>query len=249
MKKLISLFLALIISVSVILPVSARADDFPLNWFDLLEFTTINGVYNDFSYGTSRTLTIPMPRSMRVVQVDILLSHTYGTAPDKVEISPDGTTWKELEIYQLSDGITRVFGLCGNSFYSNMRLRFTRSSSVTSSVDVKSFKIYTLPTTFIPLTGTITLNSANYSDNVAVGTLEVVPAVSEYPIWKQSYELKTSLSNAYSCDYVTLTGYVKKATIESVRVTYGVDPVPLEISFIDAESGADICKSRTNRRT
>lgn len=235
MKKLISLSLAVILALSLVLPVTARAAG--MEWIELLEYSTVNGVYNDFSYATSRILTVPMPRYMRICQVDILLSHTSNTAPDKVEVSANGTSWSALQVVKISDTVTRVIGNVGNSFYSSMQLRFTRSSSVVSYVDVKSFKLYTLPTVFTGLTAGIGLTSSTYSDSVVVGTLEVIPGVNQYPIVGDKYVLKATSENAYAYDYVNMSGYVNYASIGSIRAMYGKYTVPFEVSFLDIESG------------
>lgn len=236
MKKLISLFLVLFISLSVVLPVKASAAG--LEWFELLDhYTLTDDGLNSFQYTTTTTIDFPLSHYTHVNKVDVLLYHSYGTAPTKVEVY-DKSTWRTLTIQNINDSITRVYGDVGGAMFSSLQLRFTKSGTSSSYVELKSFKIYTLPTTYSSVNSTINYVSPDASVLLTPGTNKTIAAAQSEPHYSYNYTVTASVSNAGAFDFANMSFVTTYASITSISVRYGGHYVPFECSFVDTESKA-----------
>lgn len=236
MKKLISLCLAVFVSLGVILPLKASAAG--IEWVELLDnYTLTEDGLNSFQYTTTTTIEFPLSHYTHVNKIDLLLYHSYGTAPTKVEVF-DSNSWRSLTIQNLNDSITRVYGDVGGANFSSLKVRFTKSGSSSSYVELKSFKIYTLPITYAGVNSTITYVSPDASVLLTPGTNKTIPASPSEPHYSYNYTVTASVSNAGAFDFANLSFVTTYAGITSISVRYGGHYVPFNCSFVDAESKA-----------
>lgn len=234
MKKLISLCLAVFVSLGVILPLNASAAG--IEWIELLENATLNSSgTNDFSYTSTKTIEFPTTHYMHVTKVDMLLYHTAGTAPSKVEVY-DKYNWHTLNIENISSSITRVYGDIGNSMLSSIQVRFTKSGTTSSYVELKSFKIYTLPFTYTAVEYDFGLSVSTGDYDVLLDRQVSVPAVLSEPIYNRNYLFYGYIMNASAFDFFNMSFAVSKGSVESIAVRYGDRYVPFQYSFIDSET-------------
>lgn len=228
MKKVHSLLLVIALIFAMAVPASAAEDS---NWIELLETTTVNdsGV-NWFSYSTSATISIPTPRQMRVVAVDMLLSYTNGTAPDSVEFISGGYITK-LTVSQLTNGMARVYGVITNTFYTDVQFRFTRSANTTSTVEVLSCRINSLPYQNFDASADVLLGNAYYPVNDIIDL-----AGHGLPNANVSEQIRISVYDWQKYDTLSIMGYFDDAAISSIRASIGSVAIDVDVSFIDTES-------------
>lgn len=237
MQRLIGPVALLLIFVFLISPVRVSAAG--IEWIDLLADYTLNdNGLNSFSYTSTHTIEFPFQNSTRVNKVDVLLYHTSGTAPTKVEVY-DKSAWRSLTIQKISSTTTRVYGDVGGALFSSLQLRFTKSGTTSSFVELKSFKIYTLSTTFSSVTAGSSLSSTYYSTlSVSTGSKVTIPMDSSPPHYGSSFTLSTTVTNASAFDFVVMSVFLQNAGATSISATYGSHYVPFQTSFIDTESRA-----------
>ena len=110
-------------------------------WIELLETATVNDSgQNWFKYSSTATVSVSTPYSMRLTKIDLLITYPANTAPTKVEVFYNGTYY-QLEMRRIDSNTSRVFGSIQQNFYSDVRIRFTRSSSATSYLEILSCRV------------------------------------------------------------------------------------------------------------
>lgn len=233
-RTLISLVLVVCMLLSCGMCITARADG--LQWQELLETQTVNdsGV-NWFSYTTSATVEVPMPYQSRVTKVDMLISYTYGTKPTKVEVAV-GNSWVALDVYEIDTGVARIFGEIGNTFFKSIKLRFTRTATSSSTVEILSLRTYALPFVEDPALGSIVISCQDGVLPVTTSEwlyIEADPYDYKLPY---NYDITATFSQPWLYDYLTLYGYVEYASINSIQVTYAGASVPFETNLLDVEA-------------
>ena len=223
MKKLVSL--ALIVSLIFVLavPVSAAEET---AWTELLEYSTVNNSgSNWFRYTSTTTVSVPTPYSMRLTKIDLLITYPSGTAPTKVEVTYNGTYYP-LEILIIDNNTARVYGSIQQNFYSDVRIRFTSSSTSVSYLEILSCRVSQIVTQEVQADAQVFVNNTYYP----TGTSIEVPGndVSD----TASSLIRIEVYDWMKFDTLTIWGSASTLGLNSVRATLGTSGLPFEMSYI-----------------
>lgn len=227
-RLLAALALALVLLTSTIEPVTAQAAG-DSAWLELLEFSTVNSSgSNWFQYTSTATISIPTPYSMRCTKVDMLITYPENTAPTKVEVYYNGTYYN-LEMRRIDSNTSRVFGTIQNNFYSDVRIRFTRSSTQLSYLEVLSCRVSQLVTQEVAASAQVFMNNTYYptSSNVTIDG-------DDDPKWaniNSETTIRIDVQDWMKFDKLSVWGSASSLAITSIRVNVGTLGVPFDVSY------------------
>ena len=223
-RKLGSLLLAVALIIVLAVPVMAADDDSA--WVELLEYSTVNNSgANWFRYTSTATVSIPTPQSMRLCKVDMLITYPANTAPTKVEVSYNGTYYA-LEMRRIDETTSRVFGTVQNNFYSDVRVRFTRSSTAISYLEILSCRVSPL------VHQEVTSDAQVFVDNTYYNTGSNI-VVAGNDISETAYaQIRIDVSDWMKYDTLIIWGSALTMGLTSVRATVSTVGLPFEMSYI-----------------
>lgn len=233
MKRLLSLTLAVALIIVLALPVSAANDS---GWIELLEYDTLNSSgKNWFSYTTSGTFEITLPRQMRLSKIDMLVSYSYGTKPDYVEVAV-GSKWVALKIHEIQNGLARISGRIDYMFYNSVKVRFRKSATASSTVEVFSCKVTPLTVQEYVCDASVVINGTTYS----VGTQINISAAADATNTNTSL-IRIDVKDWQKYDELSIWGSAYLMSIDSIRASISTSGLPLTTNYISvSDAGSDI---------
>ena len=234
MKRLLSLTLAVALIFVLAVPVSAANDS---GWIELLEYDTLNSSgTNLFSYTTSGTFEITLPRRMRLSKIDMLVSYSYGTKPDYVEVAV-GSKWVALEIREIQNGLARIVGRFDYTFYNSVKVRFRKSATASSTVEVFSCKVTPLTVQEFLADAAVVIGSSTYK----VGTTINISAADDITATNTA-QIRIDVKDWQKYDELSIWGSSFVMSLDSFRASISTSGLPITINYIacnDAGSGFD----------
>lgn len=227
MKRLLSLILAVGLIFVMALPASAAEES---AWIELLEYSTVDDSgSNWFNYTSTATVSIPTPYSMRCTKVDLLITYPANTAPSKVEVVYGGTYYP-LEMLRIDDNTSRVFGTIQNNFYSDVRIRFTRSSSASSYLEILSCRVSQLVTQEVVADAQVFANNTYYPISTNIEVLGDDDP--KYANLNSDATIRIDVQDWMKFDTLTIWGSASSFAISSIRVNVGTLGVPFSVSYL-----------------
>lgn len=142
MKRVIICILTVTLLIGA-LAVPTYAADFD-NDFDLqvLDYATANGgTSNSFSFTGSRTVTYQLPDYFNFRYVDLLFVITSGVPTVSISGGSSSAS-NNLTVVKVGQYLYRAYGYVPNNFFNRLHLHFTSTSTASTTVVVKSFKVY-----------------------------------------------------------------------------------------------------------
>lgn len=238
MKRILSLILVFALICVLVLPVTARAAESGSAWIELLRFGNVNGEDDNYWQMPSGEFTcwVPTPFEMRCCKVDLILTHTAGTAPTKVELRYNNNYYK-LTTKSIDSTTTRVYGDIPDTFYKHLYLRFTRPSTTTSYYEIVSCRVTQLAVQDTPLDAYARLSIGDYQcpfEAAIPGGESGATGYEQYPIVVDDWQ---------KYDYLTFVGSITYAALNSVRVTIGGIGVPFEMTYCTSPSTGSVSHS------
>ena len=234
MKRFLSLLLVCVLIVAVVIPAKVHAASNESAWTELLEFTSIGTAGNNkwTMPGKTGTLKIPLPVSMRLRKVDLLILHISGDRPTAVSVTSEGST-TNLTIMNISSAITRIVGYVPAGFYKELDFKFTKATNTSSMYEVLSCKVTELHQQDFSATGSVVYNDNTYQFNTEIPLASVSDSHSRtFHAW---------LSDWQKYDYLSVSINAKDLSPLSIGVYLGNQSIPYEISmFSDSASGYTI---------
>lgn len=222
--KCCAVFCALLLVSSCFTLVAHAEED--TAWTELLEYSTVNDSgSNWFRYTSTATVSVPTPYSMRLTKIDLLITYPAGTAPTKVEVIYNGTYYP-LEILKIDNNTARVYGSIQQNFYSDVRIRFTGSSTSVSYLEILSCRVSQIVTQEVQANAQVYVNNTYYP----TGTSIEVPGneVSD----TASSLIRVEVYDWMKFDTLTIWGSASTLGLNSVRATLGTSGLPFEMSYI-----------------
>lgn len=225
MKRFFSLLLVLAFVVMLAAPVSASEDT---AWVELLEYSTVNNSGSNWiKYAGTATVSVPTPSSMRLTKIDMLITYPENTAPTKVEVSYNGTFYP-LEMRRIDAYTSRVFGDIQQNFYSDVRIRFTRSGTTSTYLEILSCRVSQIVNQEVLAQAQVFVNDTYYTTNSHI-------EVAGNGISDTAYsQIRIDVSDWMKFDYLTIWGSATTMALNSVRATISTVGLPFEMSYMES---------------
>lgn len=239
-RKIVSVFLALLLLASSglgLIPAYAAEES---AWMELLETTTVNNSgSNWFKYASTATVAVPTPYSMRLTKIDMLITYPENTAPTKVEVFYNGTYYP-LEMRRIDANSSRVFGDIQQNFYSDVRIRFTRSGTASAYLEILSCRVSQIVNQEVPAQAQVFVDNTYYSTNSHI-------AVPGNDLSTNAYsQIRIDVQDWMKFDTLTIWGSATTMALSSVRATISTVGLPFEMSYIQSLATGE--SSDTNYR-
>lgn len=226
MKRILSLTLAVALIIVLALPVSAANDS---GWIELLEYDTVNSSgKNLFSYTTSGTFEITLPRRMRLSKIDMLVSYSYGTKPDYVEVAV-GSKWVALEIHEIQNGLARIVGRFDYTFYNSVIVRFRKSAAASSTVEVFSCKVTPLTVQEFFVDASLYVGGISHPIGQTYNKAGIGDDYTTTPI----EQTRITVKDWQKYDSLTIWGSFSNLSLSSIRATLYTSGLPISVSYMD----------------
>lgn len=225
MRKLTALCMVAVLLVSSGVGLVAHAEE-ETAWTELLEYSTVNNSgSNWFRYTSTATVSIPTPYSMRLTKIDLLITYPTSTAPTAVEVYYNGTYYP-LEMRRIDANTSRVFGAIQQNFYSDVRIRFTRSSTSTSYLEILSCRVSQVVNQEVPADAQVFVDNTYYATgtNIEVAGNEISDTAYS--------QIRIDVADWMKFDTLTIWGSATTMGLNSVRATIGTAGIPFEMSYI-----------------
>lgn len=225
MRKCTALCMALLLLVASGVGVTAHAEE-DSAWVELMEFATVNDSGSNVvkSASTVTTISIRTPQSMRCCKIDMLVTFTSGTAPTAVAVMYNGIAYP-LKIAQINATTARIYGDIPDTLYSNVLVRFTRSSSTVSYYEVLSCRITGVTAQEFVADASVLIDGTTYSTATQI-------EVAGNDISETSYsQIRIDVYDWMKYDTVTIWGSALTMGLTSVRATVDTVGLPFEMSY------------------
>ena len=236
-RKIVSgVLVLLLLASSGLCLISAHAAE-QSAWVELLETATVNDSgRNWFNYSSTATVSVPAPYSMRLTKIDLLITYPENTAPTKVEVFYNGTYY-QLEMRRIDSYTSRVFGSIQQNFYSDVRIRFSRSSSASSYLEILSCRVSQIVNQEVQAQAQVLIGNTFY----ATGTHIDVPGSDDpdYSNINSEATIRIDVQDWMKFDELTVWGSASSLALGSVRVNVGTLGVPFTVSYLSANQDSE----------
>lgn len=227
MQRVLCCVLCLLLILALAAPVSAAESGSA--WIELLRFGNVNGDDDNFWQMPSGEFTcwVPTPFQIRCCKIDMVLTHTAGTGPSKVELEYNGSYYT-LTTQSINSTTTRIYGDIPDTLYAHVYLRFTRSSTASSYYELLSCRVTQLDVQDTPLDAYVLVDGTRYycPFNASFETEDTnITYHMQFPIVVTDWQKYDSL---------TFVGSISAAALNSVRVSIGGVGVPYEITYTNS---------------
>lgn len=223
--KPLSFLLAILVLFATCGGIVAHAEEGSA-WTELLEYSTVNDSgQNWFKYTSTATVSIPTPYSMRLTKIDLLITYPTSTAPTKVEVYYNGTYYA-LEMRRIDSNTSRVIGTIQQNFYSDVRIRFTRSSTAVSYLEILSCRVSQIVNQEVVADAQVVVGNSYFptGTNIEVSGNEVSDTAYS--------QIRIDVADWMKYDTITIWGSATTMGLSSVRATVGTVGLPFEMSYI-----------------
>lgn len=225
MKKAVCFVLVFTLLLVFSTPVNAAENS---AWLELLETSTVNDSgQNWFKYAGTATVSIPTPSSMRLTKIDMLITYPANTAPTKVEVSYNGTFYN-LQMYRIDANTSRVFGDIQQNFYSDVRIRFTRSSTTSTYLEILSCRVSQVVNQEVQAQAQVFVGDTYYTTNSHIEIAGNGVSDTAYS------QIRIDVTDWMKFDTVTIWGSATTMALNSVRATISTVGLPFEMSYIES---------------
>lgn len=231
-KRILPMFLVVALITSfMVFPVSASAED-PSGWYNVLDYTYVNGDTNRFHFTGSKKVSLDLPERGKLVYVDFLITCT-DDLDATVIYSASGSKFKLNRDY-VGTGIYRYWGYINSPWYDKLDILFegTAGKEYTcefytcnvstvlqeSFADVGSMLLYTTGGETVQSSMSSVSKKANVYISKPLGTF---------------YQLAIQCSNWVKYDFIDFYLQVRAKTITSITASQGNIALPVEYSLID----------------
>lgn len=225
MKRVLPFLLALVVILASASPVAAAEDS---AWVELLEYSTVNDSgLNWFKYSSTATFSIPTPYSMRLTKIDMLITYPANTAPTAVDVYYNGTYYS-LTMRRIDECTSRVYGTIAQNWYSDVRIRFTRSGTTTAYVEILSCKVSQLLHQEVTADAQVVIDNTYYSTGTAI-------TVAGNDVSDTAYsQIRIDVNDWMEYDSLTIWGSALTMGLTSIRATVSTLALPFEVSYFQS---------------
>lgn len=223
-----ALALALAVSLTVIVPVTAQAADDQNTWVELLETETVNDSGNNLvTFSTTSTIfRIKTPQYMRCTKVDMLITHPSGYAPTSVKVRYNNVYYT-LTMAKIDSCTTRVYGdNIPDNLYADLVFQINKSGSVSITYQILSCRVTSLTSKELKASAYALIYGEHYTtpftfeyDNPDVDDLYT------------EYQFPIVVTDWQKFDKVTISGSVGAMALNSVRASIGGLGLPYEMNY------------------
>lgn len=226
MQRVLCCVLCLLLILALAAPVSAA--DNSSAWVELLEYATVdNSGHNWFGYVTSADVAIPLPKSMRVAKVDMLITFSDGQVPTKIQVL-EGSNVHNLTISKINGTTARVYGAVRFTLYDELVFRFTRSATSTAYVEILSCRVTPLVQQEIPISAQVLVGGTYYPVNHII-------QVDGNGLSESAYaQIRIDIRDWQKYDTVTIWGSASTFALSSIRATINKTALPYELCYVES---------------
>ena len=228
-RRALSFIMAVVILCSCMMATVYASNANDSGWIELLEYDTLNSSgKNLFSYTTSGTFEITLPRRMRLSKIDMLVSYSYGTKPDYVEIAV-GSKWVALEIHEIQNGLARIVGRFDYTFYNSVIVRFRKSATASSTVEVFSCKVTPLTVQEFFVDASLYVGGISHPIGQTYDKAGIGDDYTTTPI----EQTRITVKDWQKYDSLTIWGSFSNLSLSSIRATLYTSGLPISVSYMD----------------
>lgn len=241
--RITSLLCSIVLIVSLAaFPAYATSDDFSNdNFIELLDYDSVGGGSNSFSFAGSTNVTLDNPNNGIVNYVEILYFQS-GQALNNVRLLV-GNNYATLGIVSYGNGIYKAY-TSTNANMSDVRLQFNNGSTSYSYITLLSCKISQLSTYNF---GETTSFNIKYDigaglNETGISATATMPAVGSKTL--VNFNTHTSADGFYNFvsnvdlngygkyDYVDILMQARVATIDSIVASWNGVNLPITVSYL-----------------
>ena len=227
LNKLLVLALAAAVLFTALLPVTAQAAE-NNNWIDLLEVGSLTPQGENWLSFSSNTTTfiVPVQGENRLAKIDMIFWHQTAERINAASVTVGNTT-TNLTCQYLGPNISRVYGSIPNTFYEQIPVTITKSTSNNVTFELLSCRVSAFATMDFPTDSEFFIKEDgayvtcpgdyDYGGDDSVSTNEI-----QFPIIVHDWQ---------KFDSITVTGSVLRVGLNSVRASIGEKGLDYEMSY------------------
>lgn len=231
MIRITSLISSLVILVCcMVSPASASSISEDSQWFQVLDYTSVNSSGNFFSYDNSVSLQLSLPSAMHVADIDMLISASF---PFSVSLSWYDNETYPLTVTYLGDELYRVRGNGSQKDYSYLTLNFT--SSGVNYLELLSVRFSSVRTSSFEDSAFFTVNNGSYSNYTPGSDVYYYWDSIDNPTGDRQFSSFIYLNNFVKYDYADVHFMVCASSIDSISCYLDDESIPFEVSYLASD--------------
>lgn len=193
-KRILALFLVCILAIPPLVLPAAADELYDSIWYDLLEYDSVTGTSNFFSYSANYNVVLDLPVAQNLYYIDAVVSASVAPVVNSiVNSSSTSLTVKQVGTSKLY----RVYGSLGSGNYSKLTLQFVGSGS-TNYCTLLSCKVSSSPVFNYPEIGGLWASPSSYSNPLKPSAASATVSINLSSVSDTTQRVLTSFrSNIY----------------------------------------------------
>lgn len=213
-------------------PASASSISEDSQWFEVLDYTVLDPSSGNFFYFSDPyTARLPLPNTMTIYDIDIVLTATK----DFTCSVSWGSTLYDLTVTSLGDRLYRVRGSLEGRNFNSLPINFTSTSSGTNYITLQRVRINSIQTSSFEDSAFFTVNNLSYKNYTPGSDVYYYWDSIDNPTGDRQFSSFIYLNNFVKYDYADVHFMVCASSIDSISCYLDDESIPFEVSYLASD--------------